>query len=116
MLQRPVYCPSLELPKMKFSGEDMKFIISRQELSELTNRLQNIVASKTPIPILSNFLIEAVDNRIILTATDLTVGVRASGQAKVIEPGATTIPAKRFANLLKELTAHHLEITTNGRD
>lgn len=94
----------------------MKFIISRQELSELTNRIQNIVAPKTPIPILSNFLIEAIDNRIILTATDLTVGVRCSGQAKIIEPGSTTIPAKRFSQLLKELTAHHLEISTNDRD
>ncbi|MDB6081818.1 MAG: dnaN [Chlamydiia bacterium] len=94
----------------------MKFIISRQELSELTSRIQNIVAPKTPIPILSNFLVEAIDNRIILTATDLTVGVRCSGSAKVIEPGSTTIPARRFSNLLRELTASHLEISTNEKE
>ncbi len=94
----------------------MKFIISRQELSELVNRLQNVVAPKTPIPILSNFLIEVQDSRIVLTATDLTVGVRCTGSAKVIEAGATTLPAKRFAQLLRELTASHLEISTDDKD
>jgi DNA polymerase III subunit beta len=98
------------------SIENMKFIISRQELLELTNHIQNIVAPKTPIPILSNFLLEAIDNRLVLTATDLTVGVRCQGSAKVIEPGATTLPARRFAQLLRELTASHIEVTTNDRD
>lgn len=94
----------------------MKFIISRQELAELVNRVQNIVAPKTPIPILSNFLLEAQDSRLVLTATDLTVGVRCTGSAKVIEPGATTLPARRFAQLVRELTASHLEISTNNKD
>ncbi len=94
----------------------MKFIISRQELCELTSRIQNIVAPKTPMPILSNFLIEASDNRVVITATDLTVGVRCSSSAMVMEPGATTIPARRFASLLRELTAEQIEVVTNDRD
>ena len=94
----------------------MKFIISRQELGELVNRVQNIVAPKTPIPILSNFLLEVQDSRLVLTATDLTVGVRCTGSAKVIEPGATTLPARRFAQLVRELTASHIEISTNAKD
>ncbi len=93
----------------------MEFIISRQELAELVNRV-NIVAPKTPIPILSNLLLEAKDKQIILTATDLTVGVRCTGQAKVIQEGATTLPARRLAQLLRELTAHHVEISTNDRE
>lgn len=94
----------------------MKFIISRQELCELTSRIQNIVAPKTPMPILSNFLIEAMNDHVIITATDLTVGVRCSSAARVIEPGATTIPARRFSNLLKELTSQEIEVSTNERD
>ncbi len=94
----------------------MKFIISRAELLELLARVQNIVAPKTPIPILSNILIEAHDSTIVITATDLTVGVRCSGNAKVIEPGATTLPARRFSQLVRELTASHLELATNAKD
>ncbi len=94
----------------------MKFTISRQELAEILSRLQNIVAPKTPIPILSNLLLEVQDSRIIITATDLTVGIRLTGNAKVAEPGATTIPARRFAQLVRELTASQLEISTNNKD
>lgn len=94
----------------------MKFIIAREELAELLSRVQNIVAPKTPIPILSNFLLEAHDSTIILTATDLTVGVRCTGNAKVLEPGATTLPARRFSQLVRELTASHIELSTNGKD
>lgn len=94
----------------------MKFVISRQELSELISHIQNIVAVKAPVPILSNFLLEAIDSRIVVTATDLTVSVRASKSAKILEPGSITIPARRFGNLLKELTSSHLEISVSGRD
>jgi len=94
----------------------MKFIISRQELSELLIRVQNIVAPKTPIPILSNILIEAHDTTIVITATDLTVGVRCQGAAKVIEPGATTLPSRRFLQLVRELTASEVEVATNSKD
>ncbi|MGM0439676.1 MAG: DNA polymerase III subunit beta [Chlamydiota bacterium] len=94
----------------------MKFIISKNELSELIGHIQNVVAQKGSIPILSNFLIEAVGNEIVMTATDLTVGVRCRTEAKVIEEGATTLPAKRFFQLIRELTAPHIEFSCNAND
>ncbi len=94
----------------------MEFIVSRQELLELVNRVQNIVAPKTPLPILSNLLLEAKDDRITLTATDLTVAIRCSGPAKVIQSGSTTLPARKFAQLIRELTAHQVEILTNEKE
>ena len=84
----------------------MKFLIPRTELSELVNSVQNIVAQRTPMPILSNILLETWQNEITVTATDLTVGVRCSAQAKVLEPGATTLPARRFAQLRRRTVAH----------
>lgn len=94
----------------------MKFIISTQELNRLIGKIQNIISIKPTIPILSHFLIEAVGEEIILTATDLTVGIRCRTEAKILEEGATTLPAKRLAQLLRELTATHVEVTTNAAD
>lgn len=94
----------------------MKLIIARQEFSQLINKAINIISPKPTIPILSNLLLEARNNQLILTATDLTVGIRCLTEAKILEEGATTVPAKKFASLIKELTAHHLEITVNPRD
>jgi len=93
----------------------MKFIVSRTDLCEYTNRILNVIAPKTPIPILANFLLTAQGNEIVLTATDLTCSVRYTGKAQVVEEGAITIPARRFGQLIRELTATTLEISTNAR-
>lgn len=93
----------------------MHFIISRSELTDLVRTVHDIVAPKTPVPLLSNFLLEAKDSRIILTATDMTVAVRCSGSAKVIQEGSTTLPARRFAQLVRELTSAQVEVSTNDK-
>lgn len=90
--------------------------MSRNELSNLVNGVQNIVAQRTPMPILSNILVEASGSVVTLTATDLTVGIRCTGTAKVLEPGATTLPARKFAQLLKELTASYVEVSANEKE
>jgi len=94
----------------------MKFVISVAALNQLLNKLQNVVSQKATIPILANILIEASNDEIVLTATDLTVGIRCFAEAKVLEEGATTLPAKRFSQLVRELTVPHVEITTSESD
>lgn len=94
----------------------MRFIISVAELNHLLNRLQNVVGQKVSVPILSNILIEATQHQLILTATDLMVGIRCYTEAKVLEEGGTTLPARRFIQLIRELTASHVEINTNEQD
>lgn len=94
----------------------MKFIITTQELNYVLNKIQNVVAAKSTIPILSNVLIEAYSDEIVMTATDLTVGIRCVIDAKILQEGATTIPAKKLAQLVRELTVPHLEFYTNAND
>lgn len=94
----------------------MRFIISTDEFKALLIKLQSIVAQKATIPILSNFLIEASGDELVITATDLTVGVRCFAEAKIKEEGATTLPARRLTQLIKELTAPHIELATNEQE
>lgn len=88
----------------------MKLLIPRIELVSLIAKIQAVVPSKPAIPVLANVLIEAVDDELILSATDLTVSMRAFAQAKVEEEGSITLPAKRFFQLIRELTAPQIEI------
>lgn len=93
----------------------MKVVISRSELVELIGKIQGIVPSKPPIPVLANVLIEAQDDQIILSVTDLTVSMRVFASAKVFEEGSIALPARRFFQLVRELTAPQVEIhSTNG--
>lgn len=91
----------------------MKFTIATQEFNYLINKCLNIIPQKATIPILSNLLLEVSDGMLTITATDLTVGVRCVTAVNEIEPGATTLPAKKLAQLTRELTSMNLEMSTN---
>ena len=94
----------------------MKFTIPTQELHYLLNKIQNIVPQKPTIPILSNFLIEAANDELILTTTDLNVSLRCNTEVNIIEEGSTTLPAKKFAQLVRELTVPNVEITSDSNE
>jgi len=85
------------------SGAAMEITVSRQELLRELTATQSVVERKTTIPILSNFLIEAADDRLTITATDLDQSIRTSCPAKVKKPGACTIPARKLYDYIKLL-------------
>lgn len=81
----------------------MEFTIGKAELVRELSLSQGVVEKKTTIPILSNVLIEADGDRVILTATDLELGIRCSCPADVRKPGSGTVPAKRLLDYVRLL-------------
>jgi len=94
----------------------MNGVIAKADLITLISKIQNIVSTKPAIPILSNVLIEAFDDQIILSATDLTTSMRCYASAKVIEEGAIALPARRFFQLIRELTSPQVKITSSSNE
>lgn len=92
----------------------MKAVISKVELQNLISKLQGIVSAKSAIPILSSVLIEAFEGQLILSATDLTTSMRCFSEAKIIEEGAIALPARRFFQLVRELTAQQVKISSES--
>lgn len=91
----------------------MKFVLSTKDLCTLVAQCSGAISPKPTSPILNNFLLQAEDNLVTLTATDLTVAVRCTVPAKVLAKGVTTLPAKKFGSLVRELTSLNVEISTN---
>jgi DNA polymerase-3 subunit beta len=87
----------------------MKFTISKESFLDAINQVQHVVSSRTTLAILSNVLLKAKDGALELTTTDLDVGVTCSVPADVDEPGATTLPARRLATIVRELPAEEIE-------
>src|ERR1700686_469373 len=85
----------VELPVAQ-QGAAMEITVSRQELVKELTATQSVVERKTTIPILSNFLIEAVGDRLNITATDLDQAIRTSAAVKVKKPCSCTIPARKL--------------------
>jgi DNA polymerase III subunit beta len=92
----------------------MKAVISKVDLVNLIGKLQSVVASKPAIPILANVLLEAADDQLTVSATDLTVSMRMAVEAKVVEEGAIALPARRFFQLVREITSPQVKISASG--
>src|SRR6266446_1710903 len=88
----------------------MEFTVSKADLVRELNLSQGVVEKKTTIPILSNILMEAKGGQVILTATDLELGVRCSCPAKVKKEGAGTVPAKKLLDFVRLLPDTDLTI------
>src|SRR4051794_30699628 len=56
----------------------MKFSATKEKLLEGLQQVQNVVSTRTTLPILSNVLLQAKGGEVHLTTTDLDVGVRAA--------------------------------------
>ncbi len=94
----------------------MKFSIEKDQILEALQKIQSIVPQRPVLPILSNVLIEASDGKLTLTTTDQEVSVRTTLEADVSETGASTLPARRFFSICRELPNHQIEIAVSDKD
>jgi DNA polymerase-3 subunit beta len=82
----------------------MKATIERAVLLKSLGHVQSVVERRNTIPILSNVLLEArEDGSIRLMATDLDLQVDESVPANVSQPGATTVSAHTFFDIVRKL-------------
>ncbi|MFH1878711.1 MAG: DNA polymerase III subunit beta [Candidatus Omnitrophota bacterium] len=81
----------------------MELDITKAALVEGIQTVQNAVSQKSSLPILSNVLLEAENSELKLTATDLDLGICSTLPVTLIQPGAITLPAKKFFDIIKAL-------------
>jgi len=81
----------------------MKFNTTKDVLIKGLQEVQAAISTKSSLPILSNILMEATDDQLILTTTDLDIGITSKIPTKPQITGAITIPAKKFSDIIKEL-------------
>ncbi len=81
----------------------MKFTCNQQILSKALNTVSKAVTIRTTMPILKGILIEAQDNKIKLSASDLDISIEKTIEAVVEEKGSIVIPASLFFNIIRKL-------------
>ena len=81
----------------------MKFRISKDHFSNGLQQVLNVVGSRSTMPILSNVLVEAKEDHIALTTTNLDLGIQCRIKADVSEQGNTTLPVRKLAIIVREL-------------
>lgn len=98
----------------------MKFNVNKNELIDKLQKVTNVIGTKSTLPILSNVMIEAKNNSLTLTTTDLEVRITTVLPANIESDGVTTLPAKTLFSMIKGLPgdsvdmdcddAHHMKI------
>jgi DNA polymerase-3 subunit beta len=94
----------------------MKAVIAKSDLVNIIGKIQSVIAAKPSIPILANVLLEAIDDQLIVSGTDLTVSMRCFAEAKVVEEGSIALPARRFFQLAREITSPQIKISAQTNE
>ncbi|HEY6170037.1 MAG TPA: DNA polymerase III subunit beta [Verrucomicrobiae bacterium] len=94
----------------------MKLTITKENLSHGLQAVQNVVSTRTTLPILSNVLLRAKEGRLELTATDLDVTISAAVDGTVAKAGETTLPIKKIGGIVRELGMGDLDLETDEKN
>ena len=89
----------------------MEFRVDRGELYRCLQRLQGFVDPKGPMPILSNLLVQSVENGIFISATNLDIALKKFCPANVSDPGSLTINSKKLHDIVRELPDGEIHLT-----
>jgi len=94
----------------------MKIKVAKSALLEGLQTVQNVVSTRSTLPILSNVLIAAEKGKVTLTTTDLDVTVSCLVEADVSKPGSSTLPARRLSSIVRELAEGNVEIDIDDKN
>lgn len=88
----------------------MKIEVLQEQLLAGLTIVSRAVATRAQLPVLSHILIEAKSEGLVLSATDLEIGIKVKVAAKVIEPGMVAVPAKMFGEFLSSLNPGKVQL------
>ena len=81
----------------------MKLSIPCETLLAPISQVVDVVERRQTLPVLANFLIEAVDDGLRITGTDMEVEVVARAAAEVAQEGSITVPARKLVDICRAL-------------
>ncbi len=94
----------------------MNLTISKEQLINGLQAVQNVVSNRSTLPILSNVLMRTEGDRVEFTATDLDVTIASSVEAKVKKQGATTVPVKKLFGIVRELAIGDIDLEVDDKN
>lgn len=81
----------------------MRFSLTREVLLKPLQQVVSVVEKRQTMPVLSNLLVSLEQGTLSLTATDLEVEMVARVGCADGEPGAITVPARKFFEIVRAL-------------
>jgi DNA polymerase-3 subunit beta len=92
----------------------VKISLDQKLLTKNIQGISSVVPTKTSLPILSTFLLEAKDGKVSFTANDLDVSLTTTLGCEVEEGGQIAVPGKKFFEIVRSLPEDTVKIETDG--
>ncbi len=94
----------------------MKICCDRAKFLEAFQVVAAVAPSRSPKVILQNVKIEATEKTVVLSATDLEIGIRCEVEGVEVQvPGDAVVPVARFGGILRETPDEQLEIEADNQ-
>ncbi len=84
-------------------------------LHEALQHVSRVVSGRTTLPILSNVLLEASENRLRMVAYDMEIGAESSISVEMEVEGALTVPARMLGDVVAGLPDATVEMKSEER-
>ena len=95
----------------------MEFKVNSKELEKLLGKIIPAVPTRTPMPILENFLFEVKDGSLTIYATDLEISLKSSLNIVADENIRVVVPARLLNDVVRSLkeTTIHFKMMANKK-
>ena len=93
----------------------MKFSCEKETLLSLIGTASRAVTGKSAMPLLEGLLIDTAPNSLTLTGYDLSMGIRTTAEADVIESGSIVLNARLFYDIVRKLPQDTVYLETDDK-
>ncbi len=88
----------------------MELTVTQENLTKALSNVGRVASSKAGLPILSNILLRTDSNRLLVAATNLEIASTHHVGAKIVTPGAITVPARLISDFIASLPKGTVEL------
>ncbi|MCQ5129446.1 DNA polymerase III subunit beta [Butyricicoccus faecihominis] len=93
----------------------MKFSCEKETLLGLLGTASRAVTGKSAMPLLEGLLIEAENGELTITGYDLSMGIRTTAEADIVEPGRIVLNARLFFDIVRKLPTDAVYLETDDK-
>ncbi|MDH3214754.1 MAG: DNA polymerase III subunit beta [Candidatus Krumholzibacteria bacterium] len=92
----------------------MKVALDQKLLTKKIQGISSVVPTKSSLPILSTFLMEAKNGKVHMTANDLDVSLTTMVDCEVEEEGQIAVPGRKFFEIVRSLPEDTVRLESSG--
>ncbi len=93
----------------------MQFTCNQDTFAKYLNIVSRVVSNKPGLPILNNVQFESSKGKLIITATDLEIGLNTWIGADVKSEGKITVPAKQLTEFVNSVPSEVINVTLDNQ-